>query len=88
VDRKDVNLLLQEAAAGLLEQRPKDLQEAIECLLRLPDIGDEIAGPLPRRNVDLASGRVSLAVRLKLPNEPATELCARFRSSLLAPQSS
>ena len=60
VDLKDLGRLLVQVAASLIQQRAEDLHKAVERLLRLPDIGDHIAGPFPRRDMELTSGWLSV----------------------------
>jgi hypothetical protein len=55
VDWKDVPRLPLWSAADLLESRAQHLEEAVEGLLRLPHVGDHIAGTLARCDVELAS---------------------------------
>ena len=46
---------------GLLERWLEPIAyESVEHVLRLPDIGDHVAGPLPGCDVELASGRVPI----------------------------
>jgi hypothetical protein len=53
-------------AAALLEQGFEDLEKAVERLLRLPHIGDYIAGPFLGRDMELTSGWLSVAGCLEL----------------------
>lgn len=80
VDRKDLHRLLLWPAAYLLEQGAEDLEKAVERLLRLPHIGDHIAGPLPSRNMELTSGRLSVAGCLELLDDLVVVSERVFRS--------
>jgi hypothetical protein len=53
----------------LLHQGANDLKKAVKRLLRLPDIRDHIAGPFPRRDMELTSGWLSVAGCLELGDD-------------------